>query len=42
MYDVNLDDQRFVMLRLDEETAGSDVVLVVNWFTEFRERMGGN
>ncbi len=42
MYDVSPDDQRFVMLRLEERTAASQVVLVVNWFTELRERMGSN
>ena len=44
MYDVSPDDQRFVMLKVSEEaeTAGSDVYIVTNWFTELRERMGGN
>ena len=41
MYDVSPDDQRFVMLRGGGvETAQGDVILVTNWFTELRERMG--
>ena len=42
MYDVSPDGQRFVMLRLENQSAASEVVLVVNWFTELRERMGSN
>ena len=43
MYDVHPDDQRFVMLRLgDEEDTSAEVVLVVNWVEELRQRMGSN
>jgi hypothetical protein len=43
MYDASPDDQRFVMLQVDEaEAAESDVILVTNWFTELRERMGNH
>ena len=40
MYDLTLDDQRFVMARIED--AGFDVELVVvqNWFEELRQRMG--
>ena len=41
MYDVNPDDQRFVMLRMGNEGAASaEVYLVTNWFEELRQRMG--
>jgi len=43
-YDVALDDQRFLMARSATESDGSSggarFILVVNWFTELRERMG--
>ncbi len=42
MYDVSLDDQRFVMLRLGDEGADdTELILVENWAEELRER-GGN
>ena len=41
MYDVSPDDRRFVMLRMgDEGAASAEVILVVNWFEELRQRMG--
>ena len=43
-YDVALDDQRFLMARSatksDGSSGGARFILVVNWFTELRERMG--
>jgi serine/threonine-protein kinase len=40
LYDVDVDDQRFMMLRaIDEATAGR-VVLVLNWLDELKERLG--
>ena len=42
-YDVTLDDQRFVMLRIvesDEEDSQSDLILVRNWFTELEQIVG--
>jgi serine/threonine-protein kinase len=40
LYDVDVDDQRFMMLRaVDEATAGR-VVLVLNWLDELKERLG--
>jgi len=45
-YDIGHDDEKFLMLRLpgaSGESRGEDrFVLVQNWFTELRERMGGN
>ncbi len=42
MYDVRPDDQRFVMLRIEDEDVESDteLILVTNWFEELRERIG--
>ncbi len=42
MYDVRPDDQRFVMLRIEDEDLESDteLILVTNWFEELRQRMG--
>ena len=41
MYDVSLNDQRFVMLRVGESGAtDSELILVENWFEELRQRMG--
>ena len=43
MYTVSPDDQRFVMLRMGDEAAGSaETYLVTNWFEELRQRMGSN
>ena len=41
LYDVTPDDQRFVMLRIgDRENAvASELILVVNWFEESKERV---
>ena len=39
-YDVSLDDQQFVMLRIDDEGTGSELIWVQNWFEELLERMG--
>ena len=40
-YDVSPDDQRFVMLRINSEDAvASEIIMVTNWFTELRGRMG--
>ena len=36
---VSLDDQRFVMLRSVEVDAGSELILVDNWFEELKERV---
>ena len=40
-YAVTPDARRFVMLRMPGDS-GSELILVDNWFTELRERMGGN
>ena len=41
IYDVNPDDERFVMFRMgDEDGASAEAYLVVNWFEELRQRMG--
>ena len=40
IYDVNPDDQRFVMLRIENQGATSEVYLVTNWFEELRQRTG--
>ena len=42
MYDVSPDDQRFVMLRIEDEDVESDTefILVTNWFEELKERVG--
>ena len=37
-YDVSLDDQRFVMLRIEAEAAGTELIMVDNFFEELRER----
>jgi serine/threonine-protein kinase len=39
-YDVDTDDRRFVMFRIDSGEGVSATYLVTNWFTELRERMG--
>ena len=39
-YDISLDDQRFLMIQIEEGDVESDVVLVLNWFEELRERVG--
>ena len=40
MYDVSLDDRRFVMLRTDVDAGDTQLILVENWFEELRQRMG--
>ena len=40
-YDVSPDDQRFVMLRINDLAADTELILVENWAEELRER-GGN
>ena len=42
VYDVSLDDQRFLMARLSEPTNGtaSELILVENFFEELKERVG--
>ena len=40
-YDVDPSGQKFVMLRRDD-LATSDIVVVVNWFEELKERTGGS
>ena len=42
MYDVRPDDQRFVMLRIEDEDVESDteLILVTNWVEELRQRLG--
>ncbi len=38
-YDVSSDDQRFVMLRVDEENSQGELILVENWFEELRQQV---
>ena len=40
MYDVRPDDQRFVMLRINEEAENTELILVDNFFEELRQRAG--
>ena len=40
MYDVRPDDQEFVMLRISDEAADTELIWVENWFEELRQRMG--
>ena len=43
-YDIGPDDERFLMLRIagpaDDTGGGGRFILVENWFTELRERLG--
>ena len=39
-YDVSPDDQRFVMLRINDLTRDTELILVENWAEELRERVG--
>ena len=39
-YDVGPDDQRFIMIRLEEGDVESDIVMVVNWFEELKAKAG--
>jgi hypothetical protein len=38
-YDVTADDQRFVMLK-DVTAESNELVLVLNWFEELKQRVG--
>ena len=39
-YDVSLNNQRFVMLRIDDDgTGASELILVENWAEELPERI---
>lgn len=40
MYDVSPDDQRFIMLRVGEQGARGELILVQNWLEELRDRLG--
>ena len=40
MYDVRPDDQSFVMLRISEQAAATELIWVENWAEELRERVG--
>ncbi len=40
-YDVSSDDQRFVMLRIDDDGSGADELIVVtNFFEELKAKVG--
>ena len=39
IYDGTPDDQRFVMLRRDDEDTSTEVVFVINWFEELKARV---
>jgi serine/threonine-protein kinase len=42
-YDVSLDGERFLAIKAENNTAGAasvDITVVLNWFTELRQRMG--
>ncbi len=39
-YGVGPDDQRFIMIQIEEGDVESDVVLVLNWFEELKARAG--
>ncbi len=39
-YDVSPDDQRFIMIQFEEGDVASDVVMVLNWFEELKQRAG--
>ena len=39
MYDVSLDDQSFVMLRIQEEGEGVELILYQNFFEVLKERV---
>jgi len=41
LYDVDVDDQRFLMLMADEEVTNSRLVVVVNWLDEALGRLEG-
>ena len=40
MYDVSLDDQRFVMLRIGATNDDTELILVENWVEALRQRAG--
>jgi serine/threonine-protein kinase len=39
-YDVGPNDQRFIMIQLEESDVESDVVMVLNWFEELKAKVG--
>ena len=39
-YDVSPDDQRFIMIQLEEGDVESDIVMVLNWFEELKAKVG--
>ena len=39
LYDVSLDGQRFIMLRLDEAAGAVQLRVILNWFEELKERV---
>ncbi len=39
-YDVGPDDQRFIMIQLEEGDVESDIVMVLNWFEELKAKVG--
>ena len=39
-YDVGPDDQRFIMIQLEEGDVESDVVMVLNFFEELKAKVG--
>ncbi len=39
-YDIGPDDQRFIMIQLEEGDIESDVVMVLNWFEELKAKVG--
>ena len=41
-YDVTPDDERFIMIRQTGETGAGEIIVVVNWFEELRQRVGSN
>ena len=41
-YDIHPDGDRFLVVQRGEAGGFGDTYIVTNWFTELRERMGGN
>ncbi len=39
-YDVGPNDQRFIMIQLEEGDVESDIVMVLNWFEELKAKVG--
>jgi len=40
MYDVSLNDSSFVMLRISDQAAATELIWVENWAEDLRERAG--